>query len=259
MKTNKEETTVPVEEMAPKPVSPIRSRLASKGIKFESEDDDETFSKADEYMTGLEDYRSKNEEANQVIMDVLDAEPVLAKIIQDISIGATFREAIARHIDVEDLQAMEGDPDFESWNKNKQARQEEKAAREKWGKDIDANREFSKAEIMEFAKENGMTPEQIISFAQGLDDMLTNLYQGKLDRGTLSRLKKAYDYDQAVADAKEEGEVSGRNQKIVSQVSTAKSGDGLPKLAAGDTSMEDPEMPKKSYGKGYIEKLTSKG
>ena len=184
-------------------------------------------------------------------MDVLDAEPVLAKIIQDISMGATFREAIARHIDPEELTATEGDPDFEAWEKNRTARTDEMAKRNQFGEELAANQEMTKSEIREFAAENSMSQEQAIEFLGKIDEMLSGLYAGRIDRKTLAFLKKAVDADQMVADAKEEGEIAGRNTKIKETIAPAKVGDGLPKIAASEDN-PTPEPPKKQ---SYIDRI----
>lgn len=202
-------------------------------------------------ISELEAYKAANEESNQKIMDVLDAEPVLAKIIQDISMGATFREAIARHIDPEELIAMEGDPDFESWEKNRTSRTEEMIKRKQFSDELAANQEMTKAEIREFATENNMSQEQAVEFLGKIDEMLSGLYAGKIDRKTLAFLKKAVDADQMVADAKEEGEIAGRNAKIKETIAPAKVGDGLPKITASEDN-PTPEPPKKQ---SYIDRL----
>lgn len=202
----------------------------------------------------LRRYKAAMEEANQVIMDVLDAEPVLAKIIQDISMGATFREAIARHIDPEDLVAQQGDPDFEAWEKNRTARSEELGKRKEMDEKLAANKEMTMAEIRAFAEEHNMTPEAATDFLGQLDELFTNVYSGLIDRKTLNLLKKAIDADQMVAEAKQEGEIEGRNAKIKETIAPTKVGDGLPKVAATENPVQE-APPKK---KGYIENLLNK-
>lgn len=200
----------------------------------------------------LRRYKAEMEQANQVIMDVLDAEPVLAKIIQDISMGATFREAIARHIDPEDLVAQEGDPDFEAWEKNRAARGEELGKRKEMDEKLSANQEMTKAEIKAFAEEHNMTPEAAIEFLGKVDELFSNVYAGLIDRKALNLLKKAIDADQMVAEAKEEGIIEGRNTKIKETVVPQKVGDGLPKLSGTDN-VQTPAPPKKK--RNYVERL----
>lgn len=204
-------------------------------------------------IADLEKYKATMEEANQKIMDVLDAEPVLAKIIQDISMGASFREAIARHIDPEDLTAQSDDPDFEGWEKNRAARADEMGKRKEFNDKLSANREMTISEIKAFAEETGKSPEQMIEFMGNVDELFSNVYAGLIDRKTLTLLEKAITADEAVAEAKEDGIVEGRNAKIKETMVPAKVGDGLPKIAASqDNATAEPPV-----RKGYIERIKS--
>lgn len=248
----------PVEEVAEQmpvtPETPVTDEVMAEAAPVEAESPVEagpTMEELQAKIAELEAYKATNEESNQKIMDVLDAEPVLAKIIQDISVGATFREAIARHIDPEELTATEGDPDFEAWEKNRTARTDEMTKRKQFSDELSANQEMTKAEIQAFADENGMTQETAIEFLGKVDELLKNVYAGIIDRKTLNFLKKAIDADQMVAEAKEEGEIAGRNTKIKETIAPAKVGDGLPKITAAEDNIT-PEPPKK---KGYIESL----
>ena len=199
-------------------------------------------------------YKDANEKANQKIMDALDAEPVLAKIIQDISMGASFQAAIARHIDPEDIVAQEGDPDYNAWEENRKARSEEMGKRKEFADRLAANQEMTKAEIKAFAEENGMSNEQAIEFLGQVDELFKNIYDGLIDRKTLALLKKAVDADQMVAEAREEGQIEGRNAKIKETIAPTKVGDGLPKIATSEDN-PTPEPPKKV---SYIDRLNGK-
>jgi len=202
----------------------------------------------------LRKYKADQEQANQIIMDALDAEPVLAKIIQDIVNGATFREAVARHIDPEDLVASEEDPDYEAWSKNKELRISELNKRKEFEETMSKNREMTAREIRDFATEQGMVEEQAIEFLGKVDELFSNVYAGLIDRKTLAFLKKAIDADQMVEEARQEGEIAGRNAKITEKIAPSKVGDGLPKVAASED-VQRPEPPVKK--KGYIERLMS--
>lgn len=203
----------------------------------------------------LRQYKETMEKDNQLIMDVLDAEPRLAKIFQDLSMGATLREALARHFDPDDLVAQEGDPDFEAWEKNRNARIQEMKTRRETDEKIAANQKMTMAEIRAFAEENNMDKEQAIEFLGKLDELFTNVYSGLIDRKTLTFLKKAIDADQMVNEAREEGEIAGRNTRIKETIAPVKSGDGLPKIAATENTISPAPVKKK----GYIESLMERG
>lgn len=254
MKTKQTEPQEGVQVEATPKVEDLTTAETDVEIAPETEmptDETESIESLKAKIAELEDYKARNEEANQKIMDVLDAEPVVAKIIQDIALGASFREAIARHIDIEDLQAAEGDPDFEGWNKNREERAKSLTERRAWEDELDANREMSISEVKAFAEEMKMTPEQMLEFLSNVDELTSNLVRGRIDRKLLGLIKKAVDYDQAVTEAAEVGEVAGKNAKIVTEKITPKDGDGLPKITAAD----DIEVEKQPKKKGYIERL----
>jgi hypothetical protein len=240
----------PVEETAPVAAeAPVEVQMPAEAAPA----DDIESMKAE--LEELREYKAMMEKDNQLIMDVLDAEPRLAKIFQDLSMGATLREALARHFDPDDLTAQEGDPDYEAWEKNRTARAEDLKKYKEMDEKISANKELTQSEIREFAKENSMTDEQAMEFLGQLDELFSNVYAGLIDRKTLAFLKKAIDADQMVSDAREEGEIEGRNAKIKEQVAPAKVGDGLPKIATADNAPA-PEAPVKK--KGYIESIMEK-
>ena len=108
-------------------------------------------------------------------------------------------------------------------------------------------------EIQEFAAETGKTQEQMTEFLGNIDELFSNVYAGLIDRKTLALLEKAITADDAVAEAKEQGVIEGRNAKIKEKLVPEKVGDGLPKIAAS----EDNPMPEPPKKKGYIERLKS--
>ena len=204
-------------------------------------------------LAQLRKYKEMNDADNAAIMDALDAEPVLAKIIQDIVNGATLRESLALHFDQEDFTAQEGDPDYEKWSANAKTRKEGLAKRKEWEDNWSKNQEMSVAEINEYAKETGKTPEQMIKLLEDADDLLKNLYSGLIDRKALAFIEKAINADQVAEAAREEGVIEGRNAKIEAQVMPEKTGDGLPVIQSSDT----PDAPKPAKKMGYIERLNS--
>lgn len=197
--------------------------------KFESDEDYDTA--MDEHLTGLESYKERGTALNKKLLSIFEAEPKIGKVVQDMINGATFREALARHISPDDLTAIEGDPDYEGWNKNRTAREEQAANRRKFEEEYASNLEMSSQAVKEFADENGMTEEAAESFLGKIDEMLAAINSGKITKETLLAMKKAFDYDNAVGEAKQTGEIAGRNQAIIASKETAPSGDGLPKIA----------------------------
>lgn len=225
--TPEEITTAPEEK--PKHRYADRLSKAYPDRKFESDDDYDAA--MDEHLNGLEGYKERGSALNKKLLAIFEADPKIGNVVQDMINGATFREALARHISPEDLTAIEGDPDYEGWNKNRTAREEQAAKRRQFEEEYAGNLEMSSQAVKEFADENGMTEEAAETFLGKIDEMLAAINSGKITKETLMAMKKAFDYDNAVGEAKQTGEIAGRNQAIVASKETAPAGDGLPKIS----------------------------
>lgn len=225
--------------------NPFAGRLKKRYPDKEFANDDEVYGALGEYMDELENYQSSTEEANKKLMEVLQEAPELVNIIKDVSKGASFTEALSRHVDIDEIKPMEGDPDYDSWNANLESRKKSRAERESKAKMLQENLDMSIAEINKFKEESGMSDEDAGKFLSALNDLVGDVVDGKLTRGTLARMKKAIDYDMDVQTAAKQGEVAGKNAQIdTMKEKKAKKmeGDGLPNLTGQGS--QSPEAPK---------------
>lgn len=224
------------------PTNKYAERLAKAypDRSFETEEDYEKG--LDEYLGELEGYRERGVLANQKLIALFEAEPQVGDVVRDMMNGATFREALTRHISPEDLTAIEGDPDYEGWNKNKAAREEGLNKRKTRESDYAKNLELSQQAIEEFARENDMDDAAAGKFLARFDAMLADVNSGKISKDVLTTMKRAWEYDNDVTKAREQGELAGQNKKIIAQKQAEKpKGDGLPKLGSKS---EPPEVKK---------------
>lgn len=273
--TEKEKETNPVEEVAEAPVETAEApaeaatetpaeavekpkhRYADRlskiypDRKFESDEDMDNA--VEERFNENESFRERANTANEKLIALFEAEPQVGAIVRDMLNGASFREALARHVSPEDLVAAEGAPDYEGWNKNKSAREEAAAKRKAMADEYNANLEFSQQAVTEFAAENNMTEEAAEAFLGKVDEMLAAVNSGKVSKEFLTMMNKAFNHDAAVQQARETGEIAGKNQKIVATKQAEPIGDGLPKVT-GSSEVKD-EKPKQ---KGYFENLIEK-
>lgn len=196
--------------------------------KFEKDEDYDAA--IDEHITGLETYKQRGTEANKKLIAVFDSNPEVGSLIRDMIEGATFREALARHIDPQDLSPIEGDPDYEGWTKNKTEREAKLAKR----REAEAQRERDLAEsqsvIEAFAKENNMDDAAAESFLKRVDEMIGAISSGKVSKEALIAMQRAFNYENDITRAREEGSLSERNKKIVAErEKPEKKGDGIPR------------------------------
>jgi peptidoglycan hydrolase CwlO-like protein len=173
-----------------------------------------------------------------------------------------MRSAFAKHFGAEDLVPEEGDPDYESWEKNNQDRLERLDKTNKFNQEFNENLEFSEKSIDEFAKENNLKPEEAEKILGEFDDMLKDIFRGKITKETLTKIMRAVKHDEAVKEAKkdglEEGEIKARNEKIKATKEEAadKKGDGMPILKSTGDAIEDAEN--KPEGEQIIDRIFQK-
>lgn len=218
------------ETPAPAPAHRYADRLtkAYPDRKFEKPEDYD--SGMDEYLTGLEGYKEKGQALNTKLLALFEAEPQVGEVIRDMINGASFREALARHISPEDLTAIEGDPDYEGWSKNKASREETATKRRQFETDYANNLKLSQADIEKFAEENGLDEKGVGELLESIDNMLADFHQGKITKDALSRMLKAFRYEEDIKNAEETGAIKGRNEQIVAKKAEENTdGDGLPR------------------------------
>lgn len=190
-----------------------------KGIKFIDE------------LTG---YRDKNREYNKKILDVFDAEPGVVDIIKDMSQGATFMEALAKNFDTENLKPLEGDPDYDRWNKALAERDNKRKEQDKRAKEFDDNTNLTSKELRSFVEEVGMDETKFTDYANKVDAILSDAYKGKIGKDFFHLMYKGLNFDKAVATAQAQGEIKGKNEKIKAVMQKEETtGDGLPNLREG--------------------------
>lgn len=230
-------------ETPPKHKYADRLSKAYPDRKFEKDEDYDAA--MDEHLTDLEGYKERGKAANQKLIALFEAEPQVAEVVRDMIAGATFREALARHISPEDLTAIEGDPDYEGWNKNATDRMARLDKRKKDDEDFSNNISLSDAEITAFATKNEMTEESVQELLGKIDALFQDFKHGKVTQEALDRMQKAFSYEQALKEAKETGEIAGRNTSISeARAADTKVGDGMPKIASSGE-IKEPE-PKQS-------------
>lgn len=179
-------------------------------------------------------------EANKKLVAIFDSHPEIPKLLTLLDKGATFAQALPHVIDPSDLAPAEGDPDFDSWTEAQKEREKKRGEREKFLGELDNNLQMSQQEIDAFTKENNLGEEEAQSLLGTLDDMMTQVFSGKISKQLLSMLRKASTFDSEVETAKKQGEIKARNEKIEAIKSKDKKGDGLPDIGVSGAETPNP-------------------
>lgn len=228
-----QETTEPVTE---KQKHKFADRLIKTfpDRKFEKDDDYDTA--LNEHLDELEGYKERGTTANKKLIALFESEPQVGNLVRDMVNGATFREALARHISPDELTAVEGDPDYEGWTKNKTEREKRLEERKKRESDRDTNLTASQKEIEAFAKENNMDDKAAEEFLSQIDSMLEEFNSGRVTKDNLARVQRMLNYEKDIEKAKEDSRIAGRNENIVAKKETEQpAGDGLPRPSKTST------------------------
>lgn len=212
----------------------LKDHLATIFPDRQFESDEEAEDEGIRYIDELHNYRQKNVEANQKIMDVFDSEPVLVDVMRDMLSGATLMEAMARHVDIDNIKPQPGDPDHERWTKALSERESKRLEKQKRAKEVDDNIAFTTNELKSFMEDTKMSDDQFKAFADQADKLLQDAYKGRIDKGFFTILYKGLNFDKAIQTAQAQGEIKARNEKIKATIAKEdEGGDGLPGLREG--------------------------
>jgi predicted XRE-type DNA-binding protein len=216
-------------------------KFTSKFAGRQFGDDNEILDAASEHFDEVEGKLTRSAESNKIVMDALEGEPVLAKIIMDVSKGASFAQALALHLNPDELVPIEGDPDYQGWNENRKARAKTLEERRTFEEELTTNSKASVDEIKAFVKENNMSDQEAADFLETVNQSLTDVYKGKITKDFLTKWKLVLSRDQDVQKAHQQGEIKGRNTNIEAVKAEQPKGDNLPKVlstAAKDKPLE---------------------
>lgn len=229
----------------------LRSRYADANPQTDQEWDDlaeRGYAEDEETIKGYKD----NE---KVIQDILDSDKDLAAVVSDMIVnGTSFRVALAKYFDPEDLVAKEGDEDYEYYKKSTEERKRMGQEFRARGEEKRKNTKDAYDNIDKFAAKKALDNAAKDEFINFVNTLYNDLSVLKLSMSTLEKLYKAMTYDEAVAEAAETGEIDGKNAAIEAQrvrKSAATAGDGVPTPQGGSA----PVKPKPERRKTIFDDL----
>lgn len=226
----------------------VADRLRKRYPDENYDDDEVLWGRVDDeyndYEKRLGDYQRKEDE----LVGLFSKDPRSASFISSMARGEDPLVMLVREVGVDGLSDLVEDP----------ARQEELAAANKeylervardtsLKEEYQANMRESLANIEALQQERGLQDEQIDAAADMLLKIANEVIMGKFSREHLDMALKALNYDGAVAEAEQNGEVRGRNAKIEEQWRKPKGGDGLPAIG-GQNGGPAGESPRRKGG-----------
>lgn len=200
---------------------------------------DKTYETEEDYENDLADYLETTEsdlnayrESDEQLSELLEMNPELALMVRDMKEGVPFMVALARNVDLEDLAPIEGEVDFEEYSKELTKRKEDNKAKKAREAELAKNAELSGSEMTKYLESLGWNAEKRADFDAWLTDLLANFSENKIGKREMDIFLDAYQYAEAIARAKENGRIEGRNQKIEAKRKVAEQVDTLPEAGA---------------------------
>lgn len=239
-----EEQTPVVEEQVVEENDPAGSELrvyyAEKYPDKNIESDIDLMNDAAEELKAAHQELADYKEANDTLMDVLEEYPEFMEIIDDVKAGMDFRVALGKHFDPEDLRVEEDEDVVEDYRKVV----EERKQRKQDAANRIAERENNWAETQKVfdttREEIGWDEEKEEGFGTWLSDAINDIAMGKITPELMRKLRHGYIYEEAVAQAREDGEIEGKNAAIeAKRVKAAESSDNMPSGGAGATEVKE--------------------
>ena len=214
-------------------------RLRKKYPEKKFEDDEEIYGRIsddyDQYEKELEEYRGRE----KAMSDMFASDPRSAQFLTDMHNGNDPILGLVRNFGVEIKDVLD-DPEMQ--DKIAEANKDfvERVAKSKelddaYEKNMDATLET----LRQFQAERKMSDEQIDQVTAFLLGIVRDGVMGKFSPETLDMACKALNYDQAVAEAEEEGMIAGKNTKITENLRKSKKGDGTQPLGGKNGSGDE--------------------
>ena len=104
------------------------------------------------------------------------------------------------------------------------------AQNRKLEEEYDRNMDSTLKTLTDYQKGNGLTDDEIDTICAAWLQIVREGVMGKLTTETISLIANALNHDTDVETAREEGNVAGKNTKIVEKIRRPKQGDGIETL-----------------------------
>lgn len=209
----------PVEES---PRDRLLKRMKAEYPDEEFPDDNTLFIRIGQYADDRDKRLGAYEKQNSSLMKLFEEEPKLGEFFSDIVSGSDVAESLVKAYGTV-LSDMLSDPKYRE--EVEQQKKEAKAIQDEQAKNIsEYGDNFTK-----YLKDKGLDEEETAKFQQGVSDLMDDVFLFKFDNKVMDILFKGLNYDKDVEQAKEEGEITGRNANI--EMKKKDFSDGVPTMA----------------------------
>lgn len=209
-------------------LSRLRSKYPDKS--FEDIDDDNLYAQVYDDYDDYENELSTHREQARKFSDMFSADPRSASFLQEWRNGESPIVAMVRLFGEDIKEAIEDPERLEELSQaNKEYLQ-----RVQQNKELEEQYQANMRETLEqlelLQRERGLSDETIDQAMEILLSIVSEGIVGKFSPEHISMALKALQHDSNVEQARQEGEILGRNSKIEEQLRRPQEGDGIPQL-----------------------------
>lgn len=224
-----------------------RSRYKEMYPELDIDNEDAFYESANSNLDELENYRKHNEE----LVGAFNNNKAFASMLMAAKEGQDPYEWMAANLGA-DISELLSDPEYaKKISEASKKFNDAQAKGEATQKEYEANVQKSLEELQKIQAETGWSNEQCYNLASRVYDIVSDGLQGIITPETFRMVMNGMNYDTAVADARSEGEVAGRNAKISEQLKKERAQEGIPPSApTAKGQSESPVKKKKSFWEG---------
>ena len=206
-------------------------RLRTKYPEKKFEDDEEIFGQISDDYDSFEAENGAMKEREKSLSNMFRENPQAAFILNDMRQGGDPVLSLVKRLGIEVRDVMD-DPAMQ--DKLEAANKEylERVARSKQlDEEYERNMDTTLTKTLpEYQQQNGLSDEQMDAIGAAWIQIIREGIMGILSPETITLIANALNHDADVANAQEEGEVAGRNAKIVEKMRNSRKGDGITNL-----------------------------
>ena len=206
-------------------------RLRTKYPEKKFEDEEEIFGQISDDYDSFEAENGAMKEREKSLSNMFRENPQAAFILNDMRQGGDPVLSLVKRLGIEVRDVMD-DPAMQ--DKLEAANKEylERVARSRQlDEEYEQNMETTLNKTLpEYQQQNGLSDEQIDAIGAAWIQIIREGIMGILSPETITLIANALNHDADVANAQEEGEVAGRNAKIVEKMRNSRKGDGISNL-----------------------------
>ena len=205
-------------------------RLRKKYPEKKFEDDEEIFGQIYDDYDQYEQENGAYRDREKTLSDMFSADPRSAYFLNDMREGKDPVMGLVSRFGMEVKDVLD-DPEMQ--DKIKEANQEylDRVAKSReLDEEYSRNMDTTLQTLSQYQEEKGLSDDKIDEICAAWLGVVRDGVMGKLSIDTITLIANALNHDSDVANAQEQGEVAGRNTKIVEQLRKSKQGDGITAL-----------------------------